>query len=353
MALCGNGLLRVPKCFTVMLFTAFVANVTGAAAQQTENVDSGSDFKCDASLGQVRVLAIGNTIIDTMLTMPRVPTDDKIWVDTKKTYVGGQGANAAQAMALLGLNVSFMTRLGDDANAEMAKQAYTSLGMDLSHALVIPGALTMSATVVVATADVQRACLMHRDSKFMEFDPSSTIQGVPVKDFNIVYTDGHQLDLVLPLVHEASKQGVTVVADLEVLDDDGRVLAGLANHLIAPVSVILALAAENDLHKAMSALANQEGKVVIGTNGSYGSYGLQHGDEEFLHEPALVVDVKDTTGAGDTYHAGYVAAIAKGLKLRAAMKFATKVAAAKCETPGPVVTHDALRRFGILDVSEL
>merc|ERR550537_1318312 len=61
-----------------------------------------------------RVLAIGNTIIDTVLTMPSIPADDKVWIDSKKKFVGGQGMNCAQDMALLGIDVSILTRVGDD-----------------------------------------------------------------------------------------------------------------------------------------------------------------------------------------------------------------------------------------------
>ena len=49
-----------------------------------------------------RVLAVGNTIIDTILRMEKVPTDGKVFVDSKQRFVGGQGANAARAMAQLG-----------------------------------------------------------------------------------------------------------------------------------------------------------------------------------------------------------------------------------------------------------
>ena len=71
--------------------------------------------------------------------------------------------------------------------------------------------------------------------------------------------------------------------------------------------------------------------------------------EEMVHIPAMDVDVHDTTGAGDSFHAGYLIAFLKGRSVADCMSFATKVAAAKCETPGSSVTYEALERFGLLE----
>ena len=72
-----------------------------------------------------------------------------------------------------------------------------------------------------------------------------------------------------------------------------------------------------------------------------------------IYVPALEVDVQDTTGAGDSYHAGYMMAFLKGRSVADCMSFATKVAAAKCETPRSSLTRDALERFGLLDGKQL
>lgn len=118
----------------------------------------------------MRVLAIGNTIIDTVLTMPSIPIDDKVWVDSKQVFVGGQAANAAQAMARLGLKVSFLTRLGSDSDGAMALDKYIREGMDTSNCIIIPGAQTMSACVTVGRKCGTRCSFMHKDDALFAFD---------------------------------------------------------------------------------------------------------------------------------------------------------------------------------------
>ncbi|CAJ1372031.1 unnamed protein product [Effrenium voratum] len=296
------------------------------------------------------VLAIGNTIIDTMLTISHIPIDEKIHVRSKQTYVGGQGANAAQAMAQLGLRVAFLTRLGDDVEGQTALQAYEGLDMDLRHALVVPGAQTSVATVLVASDEERhRSCLIHDDKNLMEAcgqeKVEAAIQRLRSGHFSAVYTDGWQLDMALPICRAAKELGVPIVADIEAISQKTMELAELSTVLIASGIYVKILAGMPDLVVSLQMLASPT-RTVIATLGAKGSLGLV-GDGEVIFVPALEVDVQDTTGAGDTYHAGYAVAFLRGQGLEEAMTFATTAAAAKCTTPGPAVTLAALQRFGL------
>jgi sugar/nucleoside kinase (ribokinase family) len=299
---------------------------------------------------QMRVLAMGNTIIDTVMSMPRIPTDDKVWIDSKKRFVGGQGANAAQGMALLGLSVSWLSRLGDDDDSTWACRHFQSLGMGTEHCILVPGAQTMSATVTVGTDCNSRCCFMHKDPALFDYDVSPHIAGVDLDRFDAIYTDGHQMDLVLPVVKQAAKKGLHIVADIEVLGDETRQLAKLATEVIAPANTIKELAGIDDPGSAALTLADKPGRTVIATAGESGAYGACHGDRSALHVPVHPeCKAIDTLGAGDAFHAGFMAAVARGVPtLKERMGFATAVAAALVETPGPVPSQEALRRFGCL-----
>jgi len=309
--------------------------------------------------GPQRVLAIGNTIIDMILTVPHIPIDEKIRVDTKQRYVGGQGANAAQAMAVLGLNVSFVSRIGDDADGGMARSAYQALGMDLTPIIVVPGAATSSAAVIVATGEnKQRTILIYDDPALHAPRPAiaaaldDLARRVAAGEFSAVYTDGWQMDLALPIVRAAVAHKVPVVVDVEEITNETRALADLATILIANAPIIQALASsadDGDLRSAVASLAAlRAGRTVVATIGPGGAYGAEHGSREVVHVPAVKCDVRDTTGAGDSFHAGYVDALVRGLSLREAITFATHVAAAKCETPGSAVTRASLELYGVL-----
>lgn len=56
--------------------------------------------------------------------------------------LGGVGRNIAHNMRLLGVPTMLLTALGDDHNAQRVRRSCDELGLDLSHAVTIPGAAT-------------------------------------------------------------------------------------------------------------------------------------------------------------------------------------------------------------------
>ena len=176
-------------------------------------------------------------------------------------------------------------------------------------------------------------------------------------DFDAVYTDGHQIDLALPIAKAAAAAGLPVVADCEVIDDQTVELTTVASVLIAPASIVTALAGKepDDVEAAVAQLANRPQPAlgrrrftVIATDSNRGSHGATAGDATVHHEPAVDCVYRDSTGAGDSFHAGFLAAIGQGLGMKEAMSFSTRVGAAKVETPGPVTSIESLARFGIV-----
>ena len=52
------------------------------------------------------------------------------------------------------------------------------------------------------------------------------------------------------------------------------------------------------------------------------------------HQPALKVDVVDTTGAGDAFHGAFALGVAEGMDMEACVRRASAVAALKCTRLG-------------------
>ena len=68
-------------------------------------------------------------------------------------------------------------------------------------------------------------------------------------------------------------------------------------------------------------LIDNGAKNCIFTMGDEGSVFISK--DEYIKTPAFEIDVVDTTGCGDAFDAGMIAAIVKGFDLEKALKFAT------------------------------
>lgn len=294
------------------------------------------------------VLVVGNLIVDTVLRTAEVPRDGKVFIDSKASYVGGQAANGACALALLGLAPGFVTRVGNDAVGKAALDDLRAAGVDVDRSIMTDGADTMTATIIVDIKQNERTILMHRDVRLAARRPITAADAgwieAATDHCDLVYLDGYHLDIALPIAEAARRKGKPVLSDLEQVNADTPALLERADILIAPQAVIHQLTHIADPGSAVAALLNRGMTTVIATNGAQGSCGISRDTPRPVHVPAALCTPVDTTGAGDAFHAGYIAGLLQGLALEAAMHLASNVAAAACETPGPRVSHEALSR---------
>ena len=87
-------------------------------------------------------------------------------------------------------------------------------------------------------------------------------------------------------------------------------------------------------------------RLAVVTAGTEGAFAF--GPEGEIHQPAFRVAVKDTTGAGDVFHAGFGYGLLKGWEQAMTLRFAAAVAAIKCTRVGGrdgIPTPDAVQSF--------
>jgi sugar/nucleoside kinase (ribokinase family) len=54
----------------------------------------------------------------------------------------------------------------------------------------------------------------------------------------------------------------------------------------------------------------------------------------FIHSPGFEVECRDTTGAGDAFHGGFIYGLLAGYSVEETLRFANAVAALKCREVG-------------------
>src|SRR5438128_2522482 len=90
---------------------------------------------------------------------------------------------------------------------------------------------------------------------------------------------------------------------------------------------------EPDLRAGLKKLAQSSGSpFVAATIGRDGVLAYFQG--KYIHSPAFKVDCRDTTGAGDAFHGGFIYGLLAGFSVGETLRFANAVAGLNCRAVG-------------------
>jgi sugar/nucleoside kinase (ribokinase family) len=93
------------------------------------------------------------------------------------------------------------------------------------------------------------------------------------------------------------------------------------------------LTGERDLRAGLKSISERYGSsFVAATMGSEGVLAYYEG--QYIHSPAFRIECRDTTGAGDSFHGGFIYGLLTGLSVEETLSFANAVAALKCREVG-------------------
>ncbi|MEU0477196.1 carbohydrate kinase family protein [Streptomyces olivaceus] len=242
--------------------------------------------------------------------------------------LGGSAAIMACGAARLGLRVAFAGRVGDDDAGRYIRAALDSHGVD-TGALHTDPRLPTPLTVVLTQGE-DRAIVTAPGTL-----PATTAADVPAGLLSSVRHVHAASYFLLPalaaslpeLLATARAHGATTSLDTND-DPSGRWDPPGLDAVLAHTDYLLPNAAEArrlagldgaDLVESAAALAGR-GPTVVVKNGAEGA--LCHDGDTLVTTPGTPARPVDTVGAGDSFDAGFVAALLAGLALPEALELA-------------------------------
>ncbi|MEA2291450.1 MAG: hypothetical protein QOF17_470 [Solirubrobacteraceae bacterium] len=246
-------------------------------------------------------------------------------VSAVRLEIGSSSAIFAAGAARLGLRTAFAGVVGDDELGGFMLRALAAAGVDVG-ACRVDAVLPTGASVILAGPE-DRAILTAMGA-------IGAVRAADVPDA-LLATARHLhvgsfflLDALRPdlpaLFAAARERGLSTSLDCN-WDPSERWDGGL-DGVLAQTDVLFVnqeearrLTGRDDAWEAAGALA-REGLTVVVKRGADGALALA-GDERAT-VPALPVDVVDTTGAGDSFDAGFVRARLDGASLRDCLRLA-------------------------------
>jgi sugar/nucleoside kinase (ribokinase family) len=285
------------------------------------------------------IYVIGGVTVDLIMGQvapwPRPGTET--FVAHSELRAGGPAGNTALALKALGVPHHLVSNIGNDMFGAWLLGAFGDAGLawpKVPHASAIsiaiehPGGersfFTSAGNLAAQTAE-----------GFLELLPRQANPG------DIALLTGAflypallgSLDLVLDT---AQKRGFVVAFDTgwppdgwtEATRQHASGWLALADHILLNEIECLSLSGEADVEAAASWIAARTGPsaVTVVKRGADGASAWAGG--KVFHAAAPVVTVVDTTGAGDAFNAGYLAACLRGARIELALRQGVAVASA-------------------------
>jgi sulfofructose kinase len=280
------------------------------------------------------ILGLGCVAVDDLLYLDAFPEPDtKVRLRRRERQCGGLTGNALVAAARLGARCAFGGTLGNDESSQFVLDTFRRENIDLAPVRLVPEARPIRSTILVDQG---------RHTRTILFDLTGTVGANPewpseemLRQCRVLYVDHYGIEGMVRAARIVRQAGNAVIGDLERDEWPGfDDLFGLVDHLI--VNQVLARKRTGcaDPAEAARQLWSADRAAVVVTCGVAGSWWIGPGQPVPVHQPALAVDVVDTTGCGDVFHGAYAAALVRGLPLAERVRVASVAAAIKATRPG-------------------
>jgi sugar/nucleoside kinase (ribokinase family) len=278
-----------------------------------------------------RVVVLGDVMLDVVARMsgPLAPGSDS--PATVSFGGGGSAANVAAWLAAAGAEPVLVGRVGDDARGAQALAELRAIGVDAR--LVVDDEHPTGTCIVLVAPGGERSMLPDpgaNDALTQEDLPGSLL--VPGGHLHVT---GYSLvrpgprPAALSAIARARAAGMTVSLDpssAALLAPDFLELAAGVGLLLPNAEEACALTGERDASAAARELARRFPEVVVKL-GADGALWTDGGDEARAQAPPLASAMLDTTGAGDAFAAGLLAARLAGADPAAALAAGCALAA--------------------------
>ena len=262
-----------------------------------------------------KVWIIGPVAIDRVAYVDQLPTQGSFTRPSRIVErIGGSSGNVALALAETGVETGFISYIGDDENGEKIQKRFAESQIKDLHLQQVVGESNCALVMVDSSGD--RTIVALTESHLAEI----SFEGIQFSQGDIV---------VFSLWRPFFKDHLIQVQQLGCLTVVG--LEALADAQVPGAD--FAIGSEAELGGANPLEHLERFPTIVVTRGAAGSD--QYQSSTFTHQEAVEGEVVDTTGAGDSFLAGYLTTLASDVEvLGSALRLGALWAAASVALEG-------------------
>ena len=286
-----------------------------------------------------RILVAGELNPDMILQgCEAFPTPGKeVLAGDLAMVLGSASAICAMGLARLGNTVSFLSRIGTDLWGDFCLEILERGGLDVSKVIRDP---TLKTGVTVSISSSKDRALVTFLGAIADLHEQDVPDGV-LKEFDHLHVSSYFLQQRLrpgcrKLFARAGRLGLTTSLDPGYDPSESweiDLLQALEEtDLFFPNEIeALAITRAQTPEQSLRLVANGRTVTVVKL-GSQGCVAMREG--QLLHLPAFPVETVDTTGAGDSFNAGFLHAWLRRLNLPDCLRFGAACGALSTLKPG-------------------
>lgn len=277
-----------------------------------------------------KIVVIGSSNTDMVVRSEHLPRPgESVLGGDFMMAGGGKGANQAIAVARMGHNVVFSAAVGRDMFGDAAVAGYQRFGVDTSYIVRKDTPSGIALIMVDGAGQNSISVALGANNCLTAEDVMPALESVSAGDIVLLQLE-IPMSTVDACVAVAAAKGAKVVlnpAPAAVVSEQtlSKLYLITPNQTEAQTLTGIEVVDEASATAAAKALTAKGVERVVITMGSQGSLLYEDGVSEII--PAHKVSAVDTTAAGDVYNGALCAAIAEGMSLGDALRFATKAAA--------------------------
>ncbi|WP_271399673.1 ribokinase [Staphylococcus nepalensis] len=286
------------------------------------------------------VVVIGSTNVDKILNVKRFakPGETMHISNAQKSYGGGKGANQALATARSGANTTFISKIGDEGDANFMVEDFKKENINTANIITTNTAESGQAFITV-DENGQNTILVYggANMELNEEDVNKAAETIINADYIIA-----QLEIPTPAIIRAFEiayeNEVTTILNPAPASKLPKKLLNLTD-IIIPNETEAELLSGIPVVDSTSMKQNAEYflslgiKIVLITLGSQGTYYATKEESNLI--PAFEVSAIDTTAAGDTFIGAFASRFdMNNFNFEESIKYANKAASISVQVEG-------------------
>jgi sulfofructose kinase len=281
----------------------------------------------------IDVLVIGRSCLDYIAVVDKFPQENqKVPLAFRLIEGGGQGGTAACCISTLGGRVAYVAKLGDDPEGRTCLSRLSRFGVSGEFVDIVKGAKTPVAYAFITRATGDRT-IIYEPSALPKIEMNAAL--IQLMDRARVVLIDPEATYLGQEIKSMKGEAIKLVYDCERWRDGIENIFAVADYVVPSAEFLGA----DELNLGQAPLKEKiyqlnkriQGNLIV-THGENGAY---YAAADHLYQVRVpAVNVVDTIGAGDNFHAAFALALAKGYDLHRAVSFSVAVASLSCREYG-------------------